>query len=128
MHVPHASRWARPALQFIRTATTVAALTTLLGLGTANLLASPQADGGVDRIGNVTGPLDDLMTANRCSLTGFDRGVIPSTAIVRTPVGDTELVSFDQGWAVFSGEQPGDLVAVCLGPPTTTKTVAVTTN
>ena len=123
-----APRWVLPAVQFIRTATTVAALTTLLGLGTANLLSPPQASGPGDRIGDVAGPLDDLMETNRCSLTGFDRGVIPSTAIVRTPVGVNELVSFDQGWAVFSGEQPGDLVAVCLGPRTTTKPVAGTTH
>ena len=63
-----------------------------------------------------SGPLDDLMQTNRCSFTGFDRDVIPSKAIVRTPEGDTELVSFDRGWDVFSGKIAGELVAVCLGP------------
>ena len=56
------------------------------------------------------------MTQNRCSFTGFDQSVIPSKAIVRTPEGATELVSFERGWAVFSGEVAGELVAVCLGP------------
>jgi hypothetical protein len=41
--------------------------------------------------------------------------VIPSRAVVRRPDGSTDLVSFDQGWKVFNGERPGELVAVCLG-------------
>lgn len=112
----HASRWARTAVQALRTATTVAAMTLLIGLGAVSLVTPPQSSGPTDRLGMSSGPLDDLMQANRCSFTGFDRKVIPSTAIVRTPAGETELVSFDRGWAVFSGDLPGQLVAVCLGP------------
>ena len=50
-------------------------------------------------------------SARWCSTTRRD-----STAIVRAPDGTTELVSFDEGWAVFLGEAAGELVAVCLGP------------
>lgn len=107
------------AVQSVRTATTVGALTLLVGLGAVNMIAAPQPPAGAEQIGMSTGPLDSMMEQNRCSVTGFDRTVIPSTAIVRTPAGDTELVSFDHGWAVFSGEVAGELVAVCLGPEKT---------
>ncbi|KRB78537.1 hypothetical protein ASE01_04560 [Nocardioides sp. Root190] len=107
------------AVQSVRTATTVGALTLLVGFGAVNMIAAPQPPASADRLGMSSGPLDAMMQQNRCSLTGFDRTVIPSTAIVRTPEGATELVSFDRGWAVFSGEVAGELVAVCLGPEKT---------
>ncbi|WP_157537114.1 hypothetical protein [Nocardioides sp. Root190] len=112
-------RWLRVAVQSVRTATTVGALTLLVGFGAVNMIAAPQPPASADRLGMSSGPLDAMMQQNRCSLTGFDRTVIPSTAIVRTPEGATELVSFDRGWAVFSGEVAGELVAVCLGPEKT---------
>lgn len=109
-------RWARMSVHALRTAITVAALTLLVGLGAAQMAPDPQPPAGTDRLDLSAGPLDAMMEQNRCSATGFDRDVIPSTAIVRTPAGDVELVSFDRGWAVFSGEVAGELVAVCLGP------------
>lgn len=115
-------RWSRMTVHALRTATTVAALTLLVGLGAVQVAPDSQPPAGTDRLGMSAGPLDAMMEQNRCSTTGFDRDVIPSTAIVRTPAGDVELVSFDRGWAVFSGEVAGELVAVCLGPEPTTAT------
>ena len=110
-------RWFRAVLTSLRTATTVGALTMLIGFGAVNVVATPQTPGnGSGQVGLSATPLDALMERHRCSVTGFDREVIPSTAIVRTPAGGTEVVSFDDGWAVFSGEAEGELVAVCLGP------------
>ncbi len=118
-------RWARMTVHALRTATTVASLTLLVGLGAVQVAPEPRPPAGTDRLGMSVGPLDALMEQNRCSMTGFDRDVIPSTAIVRTPTGDVELVSFDRGWAVFSGEVAGELVAVCLGPERTTATASL---
>lgn len=110
--------WLRAAVQSVRTATTVAGLTLLVGFGALGVVAEPAPATPAERIGMSSGPLDDMMQANRCSVTGFERSIIPSKAIVRTPEGATELVSFDRGWDVFSGRIAGELVAVCLGPET----------
>ena len=48
-----------------------------------------------------------------CSVVGFDAGVEPRSALVRHH-GRLRHVSFDAGWAVFTGERPGQLIAVCL--------------
>lgn len=108
--------WVRVAVHSFRTATTVAGLTLLLGFGALGAVSEPTPTAPSESVGMSAGPLEDLMQHNRCSVTGFDRTVVPSQAIVRTPEGETELVSFDRGWAVFSGEVAGELVAVCLGP------------
>jgi hypothetical protein len=108
--------WLRVAVHALRTATTVSALTLLVGYGAMSSVATPPPVDPARRIDMSSGPLDAMMRQNRCSFTGFDRDVIPSTAIVRAPGGATELVSFDRGWSVFLGEAPGELVAVCLGP------------
>lgn len=108
--------WLRVAVHSVRTATTVAGLTLLVGFGALGVVNEPAPTSPAERLGMSSGPLDDLMQTNRCSFTGFDRDVIPSKAIVRTPEGDTELVSFERGWDVFSGKIAGELVAVCLGP------------
>lgn len=108
--------WPRVALHAVRTATTIAALTLLVGFGAIGTSSPPRSPETSRQIGMSSGPLDAMMQLNRCSFTGFDRDVIPSNAIVRTPAGVVELVTFDRGWAVFSGEIAGELVAVCLGP------------
>ena len=53
-----------------------------------------------------------LMSRHRCSTTGFGPKVIPGSALV---LRDQRVhhVSFDDGWAVFTGDQPGTLLAVC---------------
>ena len=102
-------RWLRTAVSSVRTATTAAALTMLLGLGAVSVLVAPQPQ-APEQLGLSSRPLDAMMERNRCSFTGFGK------AIIRTPAGATQLVSFERGWAVFSGEAAGELVAVCLGP------------
>lgn len=119
--VPTAPRWLQTAVRSVKISTTVGALTLLAGFGVLNMLAEPQPAPS-DRLDMSAGPLDEMMEANRCSFTGFDRTIVPSKAIVRTPDGATEVVSFDRGWAVFNGEVAGQLVAVCLGPDATTTT------
>lgn len=105
--------WATLALS-LRTALTTGALVLLFGLGTVSVLSQPPSH--PEQLGLSARPLDHLMTANRCSYTGFDATVVPSTAIVRDASGRDRLVSFEDGWAVFTGKRTGELVAVCLGP------------
>ncbi|HWU22595.1 MAG TPA: hypothetical protein VN088_13765 [Nocardioides sp.] len=105
--------WATLALS-VRTAFTTGTLVLLLGLGAVSVLAQPPTQ--TRELGLSARPLDHMMTKNRCSYTGFDSSVIPSKAIVRDATGRNRLVSFDAGWAVFTGKKTGQLVAVCLGP------------
>jgi len=57
--------------------------------------------------------LAEMMTEHRCSTTGFGNDHIPGSAIVLRD-GEVRHVSFDHGWAVFTGKREGTLVAVCL--------------
>lgn len=105
--------WATLALS-ARTALTTGALVLLFGLGAVSVIAKPPAH--PQELGLSARPLGHMMTKNRCSYTGFDSSVIPSKAIVRDTTGRNRLVSFDDGWDVFTGKKTGELVAVCLGP------------
>ncbi|WP_435747622.1 hypothetical protein [Nocardioides sp. SYSU DS0663] len=58
--------------------------------------------------------VQSAMAEHDCSTTGFAPGVQPASALIRTPRGTLELVSFDRGWEVFTGDRAGLLVAVCL--------------
>ena len=53
-----------------------------------------------------------LMDRYQCSETGFGSDVIPNSALIHLD-GRAKRVSFDRGWAVFTGEEPGTLMAVC---------------
>jgi len=53
-----------------------------------------------------------LMDRYACSETGFGSDVIPNSALVHLN-GKVKRVSFDKGWAVFTGDEPGTLMAVC---------------
>ena len=53
-----------------------------------------------------------LMNQYGCSETGFGDDAIPNSALIHLD-GKVERVSFDRGWAVFTGEEPGTLMAVC---------------
>lgn len=53
-----------------------------------------------------------LIAQHHCSETGFGPDVVPGSALVRR--GSTvHVVSFDVGWATYTGARPGTLVAVC---------------
>ena len=53
-----------------------------------------------------------LMDRFQCSETGFAADVIPHSALIHLD-GRVRHVSFDRGWAVFTGDAPGTLMAVC---------------
>ncbi len=53
------------------------------------------------------------MARHECTETGFGSAATPRSAlIVRS--GMLQHVTFDQGWSVFIGERPGQLLGVCL--------------
>ncbi|WP_139979305.1 hypothetical protein [Nocardioides litoris] len=53
-----------------------------------------------------------LMERHGCSTDGLGPDVIPGSALVER--GDrVQQVGFDDGWAVFTGDADGRLVAVC---------------
>jgi hypothetical protein len=49
-----------------------------------------------------------------CSATGLAPGVVPGHALVRGRDGGVRVTGFDRGWASYTGERPGTLVAVCV--------------
>lgn len=57
--------------------------------------------------------LERAMERHECSATGFGEDVIPRSALIQQE-GEMERVSFDRGWAVYTGDEPGTLIAVCL--------------
>lgn len=108
--------WLRTVVTSLRTALTAAALTLLVGLGAVSVLAAPQPPAAQIGLSVEDEATSRLLEDNNCSTTGFDPDVIPTTAVIRDQAGQTRVVSFDHGWAVFNNERPGHLVAVCLGP------------
>lgn len=86
-------------------------LTLALGLGVsvtdrADQSSAPSADAQSSRAAR-------LMERFECSQTGFGSKVIPNSALIHLD-GRVKRVSFDRGWAVFTGAKPGTLMAVCL--------------
>lgn len=81
----------------------------------AAALATPDAvpDRGVLRDAVRDQPhLERLMERHQCSPTGLGPDVIPGSALVRR--GDrVRHVTFDDGWATYTGAAPGTLLAVC---------------
>jgi hypothetical protein len=65
-------------------------------------------------VDSYTRVVQQKMAEHDCSATGFGAEAIPSSALVRTERGKLRMVSFDRGWKVFTGDAPGELVAVCL--------------
>lgn len=53
-----------------------------------------------------------LMERHDCSAEGLEPGVIPGSALVERD-DRVRHVSFDDGWATFTGDAPGALLAVC---------------
>jgi hypothetical protein len=87
------------------------ALTLALGLGLsvtdrADRSSAPAVDPESSRAAR-------LMERFECSETGFGSEVIPNSALIHLD-GRVKRVSFDRGWAVFTGDEPGTLMAVCL--------------
>ena len=110
-------RWLRTAVTSIRTALTAGALTLLVGFGALSVLSAPQPPAEHLGLSVQDEATSRILERNNCSTTGFGPGVIPTSAVIRDAHGRTRLVSFDRGWAVFNNEQPGELIAVCIGRP-----------
>lgn len=104
--------WLQTAAVSLRTALTSATVTLTVALGALNVLTMPQPP--AEELGLSATPMDRLLERHRCSVTGFAADVVPGSAVIVDAVGETRLVSFDHGWAVFNGDRPGRLVAVCL--------------
>jgi len=86
------------------------ALAAAMGMGAtitdqADQSASPSNEVSATRV-------NQLMDRWKCSETGFGADVIPNSALIHLD-GRVKRVSFDRGWAVFTGDQPGTLMAVC---------------
>ena len=80
---------------------------TVWGLGQAEpavVTVSPQ-----DRARRQVARLSERLD---CSAAGFGPEVIPASALVQV-AGRVRPVTFDEGWAVHTGERPGRLLAVC---------------
>ena len=56
--------------------------------------------------------LTKLLSKHECSETGFGADVIPGSALVMRD-NRVQHVSFDDGWAIYSGDANGTLLAVC---------------
>jgi hypothetical protein len=57
--------------------------------------------------------LQRAMAEHNCRTTGFGDTASPASALIRYH-GRLEHVSFERAWSVFTGERPGELLAVCL--------------
>lgn len=84
----------------------------------AATLFPPQGGGttDVDDLSSRSAAVDLWMVMDRheCTTQGFAKGVVPASALVRSPGGRVRATSFAHGWAVLEGAAPGDLVALCL--------------
>ncbi len=60
---------------------------------------------------------EQIVALHSCSHTGLAGGAIPARAVLRTVDArgrvSVRITSFDRGWAAYTGERPGTLVAVC---------------
>lgn len=116
---PESLRGAGPAafqraVLMVKAGVSSAAVTLLVGsMTTTTLLQPPDPPDWLDLS---TSRIDRMFAENRCSTTGFGAEQIPSRAMVRRESGRPAVVSFEEGWEVFTGDSPGRLMAVCLGP------------
>ncbi len=91
----------------------VAALTfTVVSTASSPTLSSPTTAQNISAPTAGRARLDKLVTRHGCSATGFGDETIPGSSLV---LEDNKVrhVSFDDGWAVYTGEQSGTLIAVC---------------
>lgn len=105
----------RRAATLTRQSLTAAALTLLVGIGALSIFGSDRPATQRAQLDLSGKGIDVLIERYGCSMTGFDDGEVPSRALLRHSDGRIELVSFDRGWASFSGDAPGMLVALCRG-------------
>lgn len=99
MSTPPPSYAVRRGARRLLAALRAGALVTLLGLALWGSLpgSAPSAPRAV--------------TAPRCGAPGSPEPV--ASAVIRTERGHVRQVSFERGWDVYSGREPGTLLAVC---------------
>jgi len=98
---------ARRALMLLRVSIRAVVITAFLLLTpmTPSQQAGSSQDGGTD--------LQRVMSRHDCRPTGFAAHPEASSALVRNPDGDIEVVDRQAGKAVYAGRKPGTLLAVC---------------
>jgi hypothetical protein len=57
--------------------------------------------------------LQRAMVEHDCTTTGYGDSALPLSALIRLD-GRLLHVTFERAWSVFTGEEPGELLAVCL--------------
>jgi hypothetical protein len=96
----------------------LAVVSTITILGVSPALAMPQevvadqAPGPTASDLAAQADLDTLIAQHDCSVDGFGPDVIPGSALVERN-DRIQHVTFDDGWAVYTGDAPGALLAVC---------------
>lgn len=85
----------------------------------SSVVPDPPAAASPSRGGGTPTELGTGSTARsvqeRCAAAAHRSQERPS-AVVRTASGRLRVVSFETGWAVYTGRRPGHLVAVCADP------------
>ena len=87
------------------------ALALALGLGVSVTERADQSSAPSTEVESAR--VSRFMERYECSATGFGSDVIPNSALINLG-GRVKRVSFDRGWAVFTGDRPGTLMAVCV--------------
>ena len=107
---PQPPRGALVGLSLAKALLTGLAMALALGLGaTVTDRADPSA-GPSTEVSDTR--VHRLMSRFQCSQDGFGSEVIPHSALIHLD-GRVRHVSFDRGWASFTGDAPGTLMAVC---------------
>ena len=86
------------------------ALALALGLGASVTDRADQSSAPSTEVADSR--VNRFMDRYDCSETGFGADVVPNSALIHVD-GRMKRVSFDKGWAVFTGDRPGTLMAVC---------------
>ncbi len=94
------------------TKSTLIGLSLALALGLGSSMTDSADQSSSPRTEVSDGRVTRLMDRFACSQTGFGADVIPNSALINL-AGQVKRVSFDRGWAVFTGDEPGTLMAVC---------------
>jgi hypothetical protein len=110
--LPHPARPARTALVAVK----VTVIGSIAVAAWATQIAGDAPAGGYAGYAVDDQPtrVDHLLDRHHCSVTGFDGGAQPVSAIVRSASGQMRFVPFETGWRVFTAHGAARLVAVCL--------------
>ena len=116
--LPWPARLALPVVNVGLTATAVVACWVSGGTGPVGSASAPEYAGTPASSGRQH--VEQVLDAHDCSVTGFDDGEVPGSAVVRTAAGRLRHVSFDTGWRIYTEHGAAQLVAVCHDRPPVT--------